>query len=69
MTLADIRENALSLPLGERAALAAELLSSIPPVLDDEDEGLAEAKRRSRELDEDPSSACTWEEIKDDLGR
>jgi len=69
MTLLNIQKNALQLSEKDRATLAAELLSSLPPVLNDPDEGLAEAKRRARELDEGPSLGVTWEEIKQELGR
>jgi len=69
MTLLDIQKNVLQLSKKDRATLAAELLSSLPPVLNDPDEGLAEAKRRARELDEGPSLGVTWEEIKQELGR
>ena len=69
MTLLDIQKNVLQLSKKDRATLAAELLSSLPPVLNDPDEGLAEAKRRALELDEGPSLGVTWEEIKQELGR
>ena len=69
MSISEIRMSALGLPDSERAALAAELLVSLPAVLHDEDEGIAEAMRRSRELDENPAMACSWEEIKRSLGR
>ena len=69
MTLLDIQKNVLQLSEKDRATLAAELLSSLPPVLNDPDEGLAEAKRRARELDEGPSLGVSWQEIKQELGR
>ena len=47
--------------------LAGELLSSLPVTLVDSDDGLEEARRRSAELDEDPSVACTWDDIKNGL--
>ena len=34
-----------------------------------DDDGIAEARRRAQELDEDPSSARSWEEIKRELDR
>lgn len=49
--------------------LLGELLTSLPAILVDEDDGIAEAKRRSKELDDDPASGCSWEEIKRNLGR
>lgn len=69
MSISEIRTSALGLPDSDRAALAAELLISLPAVLFDEDDGVAEAMRRSRELDENPSMGCSWEEIKRSLGR
>ena len=59
----------MDLPDGDRAWLAAELLDSLPSMLVDEDDGIAEARRRSRELAEDPSKGRTWEEIRRELGR
>jgi len=38
-------------------------------MLVDRDDGIAEARRRSRELAENPSVGCSWEEIHRDLGR
>jgi hypothetical protein len=35
----------------------------------DEDDGVAEAQRHSKELDENPSLGRTWEQIKQALGR
>ena len=69
MKLEEIQRRALELPEGDRASLAAELLVSLPAVLSDNDGGIAEARRRSQELNEDPSVACTWDEIKRSLGR
>ncbi len=53
----------------DRATLAAELLISLPAILVDEDDGVREARRRSKELDENPSMGCSWEDIKRALGR
>ncbi len=69
MKLEEIHESAMQLTDAQRAALAAELLCSLPGVLVDDDDGIAEARRRSRELAENPSVGCTWEEIRQDLGR
>jgi hypothetical protein len=55
-TVADIEKLALDLPENQRATLATHLLESLPPVLQDEDEGIAEALRRDAELDANPSS-------------
>lgn len=69
MKLEEIQESAMQLPDAQRATLAADLLWSLPRVLVDDDDGIAEARRRSRELADNPSAGCTWEEIRRDLGR
>ena len=45
-TIAEVEKLALDLPETERAVLAAHLLGSLPSVLHDEDEGIAEALLR-----------------------
>jgi hypothetical protein len=69
MKLQELQECAMQLPEAQRAALATELLCSLPAVLVDDDGGIAEARRRSRELAENPGAGCSWEEIRRDLGR
>ena len=59
----------MNLPEAQRAKLAGDLLTSLPATLVDDDDGLTEASRRSKELDDQPESGCSWEEIKRDLGR
>jgi len=49
-TIAEVEKLALDLPESQRAVLAAHLLGSLPSVLHDEDEGIAEALRRDAEL-------------------
>jgi len=56
----DIEKQALDLPEQERAKLANRLIASLPPDFTYEEE-IEEAKRRSREMDEDPSKALTLE--------
>ncbi len=53
----------MQLPESDRAKLAAGMLESLPAVLSDEDDGLAEAKRRSEEMDCDPSCCLSHEEF------
>lgn len=65
----EIQRRAYALPDSERATLAAGLMASLPPVLVDEDDGVAEALRRSREMGTDPALACSWDVIKQALGR
>jgi putative addiction module component len=53
-TIVEIEKLALSLSEKERATLAANLLESLPGVLFDDDEGVAEALRRDAEIDSNP---------------
>jgi hypothetical protein len=62
-TVIEIKKLALDLPERERAALAANLLKSLPPILSDKDEGMAEALRRDAELETDPSRAISFAEL------
>ncbi len=65
----ELHKSAMGLPDGERARLAADLLGSLPITLVDPDDGIAEARRRARELEQNPAAGCTWEEIRKDLDR
>lgn len=69
MNLTEIQSGALNLPEDQRATLAAELLSSLPAVLSDFDDGSEEAGRRIAEMKIDPSSRRTWDQVKAELGR
>ncbi len=69
MSIDDIQAAVMQLPEDQRARLAGELLASLPAILVDEDDGVAEAKRRSKELEDDPGSGCSWEDIKRNHGR
>ena len=62
-TVIEIEKLALDLPERDRAALIANLLDSLPPILSDEDEGIVEALRRDAEIDADPSIAISFEEL------
>ncbi len=62
-TIAEVEKLALVLSESQRAVLAAHLLGSLPPVLHDEDEGIAEALRRAAELDANPSSGISLEQL------
>jgi putative addiction module component (TIGR02574 family) len=53
----------LDLPEEERAHLAASLLDSLPGILSDQDDGVAEALRRDAELDAHPDRAMTFEQL------
>lgn len=60
--ITEIEEKALSLSDNDRAKLADKLIASLPLDFIDDDE-LEEARRRSREMDEDPSKVLTHEEF------
>lgn len=62
-TIFEIEMLALTLPEQERATLAANLLDSLPGVLSDEDEGVAEALRRDAEMNENPDQAISLAQL------
>jgi hypothetical protein len=62
--ITEAEELALSLTESERARLAEKLLASLPPDFDgNDDDGIEEALRRSREMDEDPEMSISHEEF------
>jgi len=63
MRVDQIASEALRLPEKERASLASRLLRSLPPVVFDDDEGVAEALCRDAELDADPTQAMTLRDL------
>lgn len=69
VTLEEIENLVFKLPEPERARLAADLLASLPGLMTEEDEGLAEALRRSEEMERDPSACLTHEEFLKAVGR
>jgi hypothetical protein len=69
VTLAEIESLVFQLPESARAKLAADLLDSLPGVLVEDDEGLAEALQRSEEMDHDPSVCLTHDEFLKAVGR
>ena len=62
-SIIEIQKLALNLSEQERATLAANLLDSLPGVLSDEDEGVAEALRRDAEIDADPNQAMSLAQL------
>ena len=68
-TIAEVEKLALNLPESQRAILAAHLLGSLPSVLHDEDEGIAEALRRDAELDANPSAGISLEQLDQQVER
>ena len=68
-TLSEVEREAMMLPESDRAALAGRLLDSLPAVLSDSDEGVAEALRRDAELERNPSAGLTLEQLRRELER
>ena len=66
-TIFEVEKLALDLPEQERAKLAADLLNSLPGVLSDKDEGIAEALRRDAELESDPKQAITLAQLDSEI--
>ena len=66
-TIFEIEKLALDLPELERAKLAANLLDSLPGVLSEEDEGVAEALRRDAELDANPNQAINLAQLDSEI--
>jgi Putative addiction module component len=62
-TVVEIEKLALGLTDKERATLAANLLESLPGVLHDDDEGIAEALRRDAEIDANPDQAISFGQL------
>lgn len=68
-TIAEIEKLAQDLSEKERAVLAAHLLGSLPSVLHDEDEGIAEALRRDAELEANSAAGLPLEEFDQQIER
>ena len=62
-SIAEIKELAFNLPEDERALLAAHLLGSLPSVLSDDDEGIAEALRRDAELNAGSQTGISLDQL------
>ncbi len=67
--IADVEKLALDLPETQRATLAAHLLESLPSVLQDDDDGIAEALARDAALDHDPASGASLEQLDEQVAR
>jgi hypothetical protein len=66
-TVIELERLALDLPEKERTTPAANLLESLPGVLSDEDEGVAEALRWDAEIDADPFQAISLAQLDSDI--
>ena len=62
--IAEAEELALSLPDSDRAKLAEKLIASLPgPFIEDDDDGIEEALRRSQEMKDNPDMGISFEEL------
>jgi hypothetical protein len=68
-TMTEVEKLALDLPESQRAVLAAHLLGSLPAVLHDEDEGIAEALRRDAEFGEAAALGISVEQLDQEIAR
>jgi putative addiction module component (TIGR02574 family) len=68
-TITEVEKLALDLPESRRAVLVAHLLGSLPSILHDKDEGIAEALRRDAELNANPSSGISLEQLDQQVER
>ena len=64
-----LKNEAMELTDSDHAALATDLLYSLPATLSDEDEGVAEALRRDAEISANPSVGISWDSLKKGLSR
>ena len=65
----EVEKLALDLPESQRAVLATRLLRSLSPVLQDEDEGIAEAFLRDADLDTNPELGMSLEQLDQQIER
>ena len=68
-TLTEIEKLALALTEQQRAILAANLLQSLPGILSDEDDGIAEAIRRDAEINVNPDQPISLAEVESQVQR
>lgn len=68
-SMTEVEKLALDLPESQRAVLAAHLPASLPAVLHDEDEGIAEALRRDAEFGADPAAGLSIEQLDQEIAR
>ena len=62
--VAEAEQIALSLPTKERGELIEKLIRSLPgPFIEDDDDGIEEAIRRSKEMDENPEMSISMEQL------
>ena len=61
--ISEIEPLAMDLPENDRALLAAHLLQSLDPVLEDGDDGVAEALQRDADLEKNPAKIISVSEL------
>lgn len=59
----ELMSMAMTLPDEQRAQLVANLLASLPSVLTDQDEGIAEALRRDAEIDDGSQQTISLDDL------
>jgi hypothetical protein len=69
MSIAEVEKLALNLSERQRAVLAANLLQSLPAVLSDADEGVAEALRRDGEIEVGSSQMLSLDQLDSEIRR
>ncbi len=68
-TINEIQPLAMTLSVSERATLASKLLESLPDILTDEDEGVAEALRRADELKAKPEIGLSLDDLDEQISK
>ncbi len=68
-TNVEVEKLALDLPEAQRAILAARLLRSLPAILQEHDDGVAEALSRDSDFAANPSLGLSQEELNDQIER
>ena len=68
-TITEVEKLAFDLPETQRAVLATHLLESLPPVLHDDDDGIAEALLRDEELDAHTEAGISMEQLDQQIAR
>ena len=68
-TNVEVEKLALDLPEAQRAILAARLLRSLPAILQERDDGVAEALSRDSDFEANPSLGLSQKELDDRIGR
>ena len=69
ISIAEVETLAFDLPDTQRAVLAAHLLESLPPVLQDDDDGIAVALLRDVDLHSNPQAGISLEQLDQQIAR